>query len=220
MRYRSAREREVTQDFFFAEDEFHMGGIQAFADWLTTISREIEQRYRNLQAEALMANSAGVVAPSFAAIEALMANIQATEAIRAEILQRFGPQFFDAIWGEIAEDAPKKKEAEARAKALFKATAPEAFEILSRGEYFPLRGSAGGNYRLFPRATYCVEDHHGAKYCAVVPGVPLWDHLLGIKLIVERDEPQFLKVANVGRQWTWTEDVTMRVSPSRVNEIW
>jgi hypothetical protein len=27
--------------------------------------------------------------------------------------------------------------------------------------------------------------------------VPLWDHLLGIKLMVENDEPRFLKTANV-----------------------
>jgi hypothetical protein len=37
----------------------------------------------------------------------------------------------------------------------------------------------------------------GAKLCAVVPGVPLWDHLLGIKLMVEHDEAKFLATANV-----------------------
>ncbi len=62
----------------------------------------------------------------------------------------------------------------------------------------PLTGSAGGKYTLFPMMTYCVtRASDGARMCAVVPGVPMYDHLLGVKLTIEHDEPMFLKTANM-----------------------
>lgn len=94
-------------------------------------------------------------------------------------------------------------EQDKRAKDLFKQVAGEqAFQQLIGGR-LRIQGSAGTTYWLHPQATYCItRDKDGARFCAVVPGVPLWDHLLGIKLMVEHDEPRFLKTANksVGAQ--------------------
>ncbi len=90
------------------------------------------------------------------------------------------------------------KKAEKRAKDLFRMVAgKEAYERLQAGT-LPIKGSNGTPYILHRRATYCIErPNDGAQLCAVIPNVPLWDHLLGIKLMVEHDEPRFLKTANV-----------------------
>jgi len=96
--------------------------------------------------------------------------------------------------------APQKdSKADKKAKKLFKlACGDEALQLLDSGQPLPITGSKGTAYRLHKKASYCVERvSDGAKLCAVVPGVPLWDHLLGIKLMVENDEKQFLKTANV-----------------------
>ena len=85
-------------------------------------------------------------------------------------------------------------EVEERAEALFKMICgEEAHRVLNRGP-LPITGSSGTQYTLHKRAQYCVE-RDGVGFCAVVPNVPLWDHLLGIKLLVENDEPSFLKTA-------------------------
>lgn len=85
-----------------------------------------------------------------------------------------------------------------RSRDLFRAVAGgPSCRLLEGGRALPVRGSAGGQYFLFRRVTYCVENAVGDRYCAVVPGVPLWDHLLGVKLMIEHDEPKFLRVANV-----------------------
>ncbi len=98
---------------------------------------------------------------------------------------------------------PARTEADEKAKKraadLFKATAgEEAFKALEAGKPWPITGSKGTKYLLHRRASYCVERvSDKARLCAVVPNVPLWDHLLGIKLMVEQDEEKFLKTANV-----------------------
>ena len=98
--------------------------------------------------------------------------------------------------GGLQYAAPDPK-AVAKAADLFKmACGKEAFDILESGNPLPLKGSLGTAYTLHKRASYCVE-RDGTRLCAVVPGVPLWDHLLGIKLMIEHDEPKFLKIANV-----------------------
>ena len=95
-------------------------------------------------------------------------------------------------------------EVEARAADLFlMVCGNEAFETLGSGKPLPITGSKGTKYTLHKRASYCVErGSDNAKLCAVVPGVPLWDHLLGIKLMIEHDEPKFLKTANVANNYS------------------
>lgn len=88
---------------------------------------------------------------------------------------------------------------ENKAKALFMRVAgEEAFRILEDGKAIVLRGSAGGRYRMIKSFAYCVTDvQRGCDMCAVVPDVPLYDHLLGIKLTIEHNEPLFKATANV-----------------------
>lgn len=89
--------------------------------------------------------------------------------------------------------------ADQRAKDLFRAVAGErAFRILDEGTPLHIKGSSGTRYTLHRRSTFCVQrESDGAQLCVVVPNVPLWDHLLGVKLMVEQDEPKFLATANV-----------------------
>ena len=106
-------------------------------------------------------------------------------ALRPELAISFGDSVLDS-------------KAEATAEKLFKESAPAAYKALCKRGWAEIVGSLGTNYQLHKRATYCVENPSiGKKLCVVVPGVPLWDHLLGVKLMVEHDEPQFLKTANV-----------------------
>ena len=94
---------------------------------------------------------------------------------------------------------PPNEAAEKRAEELFlMICGKEAFDTLKSGKPLPITGSQGTKYTLHKRAAYCVERvSDNAKLCAVVPGVRLWDHLLGIKLMIEHDEPKFLETANV-----------------------
>ena len=107
-----------------------------------------------------------------------------------------------------AADRGHNSEAEARASVLFKDIAgQEAYANLMNTGKTPLLGSAGTHYHLHRRCTYSVSrDADGVEFCAVVTGVPLWDHLLGVKLLVERDEPAFLRVANVSPAPTLRRD--------------
>lgn len=96
--------------------------------------------------------------------------------------------------------------AEKKAKALFKRVAGgDALYKLNRGG-LPLKGSIGGEYVLHPKMTYCVDRKDGAKLCAVVPNVPLYDHLLGIKVMIENDEPEFLRTANVAGVFSFPQE--------------
>jgi len=88
-----------------------------------------------------------------------------------------------------------------RAMKLFKEVAgEEAFRTILHKGYIPIQGNLTKTwYQLYNRAIYCVEariDGRNHQFCAVVPHVPLWDHLLGIKLMIEHNEREFLRVAN------------------------
>lgn len=88
--------------------------------------------------------------------------------------------------------------AHAKSKDLFIRTlGADAFNTLLWGGSIPVKGSKGGNYILQCKYSHCVVDiDRGISMCAIVPGVPLWDHLLGIKLMIENDETHFRKVAH------------------------
>lgn len=130
---------------------------------------------------------------------------------------------------DAADPATKKKskEADQKSKDLFiLACGQAAFDTMQSGKPLPITGSSGTKYTLHKRASYCVE-RDGAKLCAVVPGVPLWDHLLGVKLMVEHDEERFLKTANVarsepisGRRFDriWFDEVQQVVRTSVIND--
>lgn len=90
--------------------------------------------------------------------------------------------------------------ADATAEKLFKETAPMVYREISKNGWAAIVGSEGTKYKLHKCVSYCIERvSDRARLCAVVPGVPLWDHLLGVKLMVERDELKFLETANVAR---------------------
>lgn len=96
------------------------------------------------------------------------------------------------------EEFEAREKADARAKQLFiDVVGKDAFDQLANGGLL-ITGSEGGQYALYAKMTYCVTRlSDKARMCAVVPGVPMWDHLLGIKLTIEHDEPYFVRTANV-----------------------
>lgn len=112
---------------------------------------------------------------------------------------RLSTQDWERMVTRREEEQRRHEAAKVKARALFAHVAGEqAAAQLERDEQLPLRGSQGGEYALLKRSAYCVRRlKDGAELCAVVPNVPLWDHLLGIKLLVEQDEPRFLRTANV-----------------------
>lgn len=103
------------------------------------------------------------------------------------------PEYFGSWGAEVDGKAEKKS------RDLFIIGAgKKAYDTINAGKGLPITGSKGTKYTLHKRAAYCIErPKDGAKLCAVVPGVPLFDHLLGIKIMVENDEPKFLSIANV-----------------------
>ena len=156
--------------YTITESELRMGGLDALHFWLDTIEHDIRRRVEHI--------------PEVIASAAL---------IRMGELGR-GDGFFSE-YGYFSQE----RKSERKAKKLFIAIAGRtAYKILEAGAPLPILGSQGTDYHLFKRASYCVErPNDGARLCAVVPNVPLWDHLLGIKLMIEHDEPTFLKTANV-----------------------
>lgn len=90
-------------------------------------------------------------------------------------------------------------EADLKAIKLFKRVAgEEAYAALNKPQgSLTITSSHGTEYVMHKRYSYCVKRVRDKKsFCAQVPRVPLWDHLLGIKLMIEHDEPSFLKVAH------------------------
>ena len=118
-------------------------------------------------------------------------------AMRAVSPERLAQQYQQI--NQAMEWPPPNEGAQKRAEELFlMICGKEAFDTLKSGKPLPVTGSQGTRYTLHKRASYCVERvSDNARLCAVVPGVPLWDHLLGIKLMIENDEPKFLETANV-----------------------
>ena len=103
-----------------------------------------------------------------------------------------GPGMYQAA--SVHDEAPTKKSSE-----LFKmAVGDAAYDTLNKGGSILIKGSAGGKYMMRKSMAYCITRvQDGAGMCALVPGVPIWDHLLGIKLIIEHDEELFMATANV-----------------------
>ena len=166
------------------DHELVMGGGAALRYWLDTITsdmqrcaaEEVNQRHHNSQR------------CNFIFVD----EVGETDRLNLDT-HRFADWYTGGIWTV----KPLNLKAEQRSKELFlKIAGKEAFDLLQANKAFPILGSCGTSYTLHKRATYCVERvSDGAKLCAVVPGVPLWDHLLGIKLLVEHDEPAFLSTA-------------------------
>lgn len=102
-------------------------------------------------------------------------------------------------WMHLGIDPAHDEKAEGKAKDLFISVAGiKAFESLERDVGWKIFGNVTKDaYYLYKRASFCITRCKDAvKFCAVVPGVPLWDHLLGIMLMVQHDEARFLRVAN------------------------
>lgn len=161
------------QRYILSGLELLQGGPEGFNFWLDTVERDIRARsfYRNP-----MTGIGSTGGMDFAR------NMMACSSV--------------AHIGFAPRTDPK---AAAKAAELFRmACGKEAFDTLESGGALPITGSNGTAYTLHKRSSYCVERvSDGARLCAVVPGVPLYDHLLGIKLMIEHDEPKFLKTANV-----------------------
>ena len=165
-----------------------MGGVDAVRHWIDVIDRDVWERCGRYRPNTTRPATAS--------------EIRVREQEMRMLMERYRLEMRPPNVGwYTAWDSPKNEEAEKKAKELFKTTAgTEAFAALDAGKPFPITGSKGTKYTLHKRASYCVERvSDGAKLCAVVPGVPLWDHLLGIKLMVEQDEDKFLKTANVAQ---------------------
>lgn len=142
------------------------------------------------------------------------------EGLRPEEFQRLWGQGFLASrqedfllrnYGGGEQRRRRASESDDKAKALFIAVAgQDAYDKLEATHTIQVVGSKGGRYFLYRRATYCVtRESDGVRLCAVVPGVPLWDHLLGIKLMIEHDEPRFLKTANVSGRRPLDEELAI-----------
>lgn len=182
------------------DHEIAMEGLTALRFWLITIDRELRGRrdrarqqmcapppYRGREAHMYWTDEMSAITREYgnrlADAVALLVGAYTFNGI--DFAQGFSPRFTE--------------EADTKAKALFIAAAGEAaYQVLESGKPIKIRGSAGTDYLLFKRASFCVErPSDGARLCAVVPDVPMYDHLLGIKLMVEHDEPAFLATANV-----------------------
>lgn len=170
-----------------------MGGVQEFEHWLDLVQRDLGVRAQRIpQQTATQGRSdrANAFADMARALEdGRFAPFFNTDEFRRMAQNLMGGPFVD----ESNEKANQK------AKDLFVAVAGrEAFDLLEAGKHIQLRGSVGGDYELRKKASFCIRrPKDGANLCAIVPGVPMYDHLLGIKLMVEHDEDRFLKTANV-----------------------
>lgn len=198
--------------FSLTHSEWATGGLDSLEYWLRVVDAQIMAHHYRYQGRQISQWSSQVMSNVANQIDQNSLNYllgqqgsanNAQTSIDAQML--YGWNMANQQWPVREEDA----KATQKAKDLFKlACGVKAFETLDSGKPLPIIGSKGTKYTLHKRSTYCVErTKDGAKLCAVVPGVPLWDHLLGIKLMVENDEPAFLKTANVtgGRGEIWDE---------------
>ena len=185
--------------FSITNHELEMGGMETLRLWLDTIERELRRRYDDWRRSQRTYFSQY---PDHVGIPEEVLRLQ-REAIASQIDAANNPAIWGTgVWGrdEITLDEFfRKDEADKKAKQLFiSAAGQRAYDTLEAGKPLPIIGSQGTDYQLFKRAAYCIErPSDGARLCAVVPGVPMYDHMLGIKLMVEHDEPEFLMVANV-----------------------
>lgn len=79
----------------------------------------------------------------------------------------------------------------------------------------------GETYELRPDITERLSDK--ARFCAVVPGLPVYDQMLARKLHLERDPESFFKVANnltAPRQADWTRQRAQVGRPPQSRELY
>lgn len=180
--------------FVLTEYELAMGGIDEARRWLERVRQNLQEMRRRQEPQRMWA---GIdEAANFD--EVFFRNLVPGGIVfhregRPPTAEEFAQQrAVDAL------RAKQREEADAKARALFARVVGEtAAKELEMGHCLPLLGSVGGRYELRKKASFCVRrPKDGVELCAVVPGVPLWDHLLGIKLVVETDEPRFLRTAN------------------------
>jgi hypothetical protein len=80
---------------------------------------------------------------------------------------------------------------------------PVQKDDLERFGFFYVRGSHTGTlYKITLLPSYNVIDEDGEQYCFIEPGVPLGDSLLTQKILLENDEEEALRVANVKSTWS------------------
>ncbi len=94
--------------------------------------------------------------------------------------------------------------AERRArKLLLSHLTPTQRDTVGLNGWFETRGSRGTLYRILTTKFLgnITAPHAGRKYCLCFADrlLPLSDHILGQKLLIESDEPKFLRVANATR---------------------
>lgn len=100
---------------------------------------------------------------------------------------------------------PRNPEAEARArKLLISHLTPRQASQLERFGYFEARGNATGHlYRIMADKVLgnVLDIRDGLKYCIALKerSLPICDHLLAQKLLIETDEMTFRRIANA----TW-----------------
>jgi len=178
-----------TARYSLSAEEFMMDGWVLIGHWYEAISREIRAR-----------SAIGRPLTRIDREGNLHVLPQERNYGELEYLTRRYADWADRFAGYPGQFEAASKESDQKSRDLFRSVAGESvYQALdTKGVFQPIVGSKGTKYSLHKRATFCVERlKDGAKLCAVVPGVPLWDHLLGIKLMIEHDEPKFLKTANV-----------------------
>lgn len=172
--------------------------------WLQTIEQDIRWRSERLSRQGLRNCVSG--SDSWFQQQYLQASFPTNEmlaqqqALTSQQIAQNQAIFYQGLRSNYLLPDPKANE---KAEELFMlACGKEAFDTLNSGRPLPVTGSKGTEYTLHKRSTYCVERvSDNARLCAVVPSVPLWDHLLGIKLMIEHDEPKFLETANVAQNF-------------------
>lgn len=180
--------------------ELRMGGPPELGRWFRTVEHDVEHHIDRYRADhpTLAHNQyrgAGITSAFLDEAQDITEETTRHLMLYGSSRFRYGPSVIPR-WTDIADDTPEAIE---RAQDLFKLGAGQAaFDTLRAKKPLPITGSQGTKYLLLNKATFCIQRvSDNALLCAVVPGVPLWDHLLGIKLMVEHDEPAFLKIANV-----------------------
>lgn len=206
------RARGLLSDLLVRSEDYN----QTFR--LTAVRREDNHEWcteRTVRIEELMDDGTAAILASLLSIQhdlevlgPMMFDFRAVVArsiartLAQDVMEAMLNGTLDNFFGEEDDKAQK------RAQRLFADIAgAKAHDDLVAGGKTAVRGSEGTAYHLHQRRTYSVSrDADGATFCAVVTGVPLWDHLLGVKLLVERDEPAFLRVANKSRSSAWRQD--------------
>lgn len=190
-------------------DELVMMGAGALMDWLLHVQADIEHHWRRLglrQGEFRRSREDAFYRARVQAYDRLVDPPLIFDEARI---------FLEGSWNALCQESAESTKANDKAKELFgRVAGAAALATLEAQKPLRIKGSRGGRYDLHRRSTYCVTRvADGAKMCAVVPGVPLYDHLLGVKLVIETDEPRFIETANVsngpmpgGITWVQPED--------------